>query len=111
MSKPQGCFCDRCLAAFNAKTGGSWTRTELVAKLNGKAVREPVRAQWIAFNAESLALYAAEARAAADELKSPCRLAYQAVWSDTMSLLPRPLMPSRPRTSSAHSMRTVAHSS
>ena len=48
VSKPQGCFCDRCLAAFNAKTGGSWTREQLVGKLNGKAVREPVHAAWLA---------------------------------------------------------------
>lgn len=82
--KRDGCFCDRCIAAFNAKTGGKWTRQALVGKLFSGKGRERVRAQWIAFNAESLALYAAEARAAADELKSPCRLAYQAVWSDTI---------------------------
>ena len=84
VSKPDGCFCPRCLAAFNAKTGGSWTREALVAKLYSKAVREPLRAAWIAFNAESLAVYAAVARQAADELGSSCRLAYQAVWSDTI---------------------------
>ena len=82
--KADGCFCPRCLAAFNAKTGGSWTREALVAKLYSGAAREPVRAAWIAFNAESLAVYAAAARQAADELGSPCRLAYQAVWSDTI---------------------------
>ena len=82
--KPQGCFCDRCIAAFNAKTGGSWTRETLVAKLFSKAVREPVRAAWLDFNAESLAVYAAAVRQAADELKSPCRLAYQSVWADTV---------------------------
>ena len=84
VSKPDGYFCPRCLAAFNANTGGSWTRETLVAKLYSKAVREPVRAAWIAFNAESLAVYAAAAREAADELGSACRLAYQAVWSDTI---------------------------
>ena len=82
--KPQGCFCDRCIAAFNAKTGGSWTRESLTARLFSKAEREPVRAAWIDFNAESLAVYAAAVRQAADELKSPCRLAYQSVWSDTI---------------------------
>ena len=80
--KPNGCFCDRCIAAFNAKTGGNWTRGTLTSKLFSKAVREPVRAAWSAFNAESLALYAATVRQAADELKSPCRLAYQSVWAD-----------------------------
>ena len=81
--KPQGCFCNRCIAAFNAKTGGSWTRETLVARLFSKAGREPVRAAWLDFNAESLAAYAAAVREAADELKSPCRLAYQSVWADT----------------------------
>lgn len=82
--KPMGCFCDRCLAAFNAKTGGNWTRETLVSRLFSKAEREPVRAAWLEFNAESLAVYAAAAREAADELKSPCRLAYQSVWADTV---------------------------
>ena len=82
--KPMGCFCDRCIAAFNAKTGGAWTRKTLVSRLFSKAAREPVRAAWLEFNAESLAVYAAVAREAADELKSPCRLAYQSVWADTV---------------------------
>lgn len=82
--KPEGCFCDRCIAAFNAKTGGNWTRETLAAKLFSKAGREPVRKAWLDFNAESLAAYAAVVREAADELKSPCRLAYQSVWSDTV---------------------------
>ena len=80
--KPNGCFCDRCIAAFNAKTGGNWTRETLTSKLFSKTVRERVRAAWSDFNAESLALYAAAVRQAADELKSPCRLAYQSVWAD-----------------------------
>ena len=80
--KPNGCFCGRCIAAFNAKTGGCWTRETLAAKIFSKAKREPVRAAWSAFNAESLALYAAAVRQAADELESPCRLAYQSVWAD-----------------------------
>ena len=47
VSKPDGCFCPRCIAAFNAKTGGSWTREALVAKLYSGAAREPVRAAWM----------------------------------------------------------------
>ncbi len=82
--KPEGCFCDRCIAAFNAKTGGNWTRETLVARLFSDAPREPLRAAWIDFNAESLAVYGAKAREAADALDSPCRLAYQAVWADTI---------------------------
>ncbi len=82
VSKPEGCFCDRCIAAFNAKTGGMWTRETLVERLFSKAERESVRQSWVEFNAESIALYAAEVRRAADELGSWCRLAYQSVWSD-----------------------------
>ena len=82
VSKPKGCFCDRCIAAFNAKTGGNWTRETLTARLFSQAIREPVRAAWLDFNAESLAVYAAAVREAADELRSPCRLAYQAVAAD-----------------------------
>lgn len=78
------CFCDRCIEAFNKKTGGKWTRQTLVKNLFSKKERERVRAQWIEFNEESLAIYAAKAREAANELKSPVRLAYQAVWSDTI---------------------------
>ena len=84
ISKPMGCFCDRCIAAFNAKTGGSWTRESLAERLFSAAEREPVRATWLAFNAESLAAYAAAVRSAVDELNSPCRLAYQSVWADTV---------------------------
>ena len=82
--KPEGCFCDRCIAAFNAKTGRNWTRETLVARLFSDAPREPLRAAWIDFNAESLAVYAAKVREAADALGSRCRLAYQAVWADTI---------------------------
>ena len=83
--KPDGCFCPRCIAAFNAKTGGRWTREELARRLYDKDVaQEPLRAAWSDFNAESLAIYAAEVRKAADELGSPCRLAYQAVWADCL---------------------------
>ncbi len=80
----EGCFCNRCIAAFNKKTGGSWTREALVARLFSKVPREPVRAQWSEFNAESLALYAAQVRKAADELGSDCRLGYQSVSADRL---------------------------
>ena len=86
--KPDGCFCDRCIAAFDAKTGGGWTRESLVKALYSGNVREKVRAEWSAFNAESLAVYAAAVRAAADELGSGCRLAYQSVWADSLYTAP-----------------------
>lgn len=82
--KPQGCFCPRCLAAFNARSGGSWTRAELAEKLNGRNARESVRSAWIAFNEESLALYAAAAREGVEQGNPNCRLGYQAVWADTI---------------------------
>ena len=84
ISHSEGCFCPRCIEAFNRKTGGCWTRETLAARIFSDAVREPVRAQWLAFNSESLAVFAAEARKAADEVGSGTRLAYQAVWSDTI---------------------------
>ena len=86
--KPDGCFCDRCIAAFNAKTGGGWTRETLVKALYSGNIREKVRAEWSAFNAESLAVYATTVRAAADELGSDCRLAYQSVWADSLYTAP-----------------------
>lgn len=82
--KLDGCFCERCIEAFNKKFGDKWTRESLVKKLFSSKTQEKVRSQWIDFNAESLSLYAAKAREAADEINSPCRLAYQAVWSDTI---------------------------
>lgn len=82
--KENGCFCDRCIKAFNEKTGGSWTRESLARVLFSSKGRERTRKEWIEFNNESLSLFAAQARLVADELKSPCRLAYQAVWSDTV---------------------------
>ncbi|MBQ7666888.1 MAG: hypothetical protein IJS46_02710 [Kiritimatiellae bacterium] len=80
--KPDGCFCPRCLAAFNAQTGAAWSREALVAALFGDGASGEVRAAWSAFNGESIALFAAQVRAAADETGSPCRLGYQAVWAD-----------------------------
>ena len=80
--KPNGCFCERCLAAFNVKTGGNWTREELVKRLFADTPREPLRRAWSEFNAESLAVYAAAVREAANSLGSDCRLAYQAIWAN-----------------------------
>ena len=92
--KSEGCFCDRCLAAFREKTGFAVSREELVGRLfagrdrNGAedpaayCRHDPLREAWCAFNAESLAIYAAAVRQAADELGSPCRLGYQSVSAD-----------------------------
>lgn len=82
--RPNGCFCPRCLEAFNRQTGSAWTRADLVSRLYGKSPMESVRSAWVDFNAESLGLFAAEVRKAADEVGSDAMLAYQSVWSDTI---------------------------
>lgn len=79
MSKPDGCFCERCLAAFNAKNGLKLTREELVARLYGGEAKDDVRRAWRAFCAESLAIYGAAARRGADRVNPKLRIAYQSV--------------------------------
>jgi len=77
-----GCFCPRCLAAFNQKAGTTLTRDELVKRLFEGAEFDPIRLEWITFNEESLALYGKAARKAADEVMPECRLALQTVSAD-----------------------------
>lgn len=50
-----GCFCDTCIAAFNAETGGKWTRAALA-----KAVMtdDGIHARWRGFSIRSLTLVA-----------------------------------------------------
>lgn len=48
------CFCDHCIAEFNAKHSCSFTRESLVKALLDN--EEGVRANWIAFSQESLAI-------------------------------------------------------
>ena len=85
VSHAEGCFCDRCLKAFGEKRGTFVTREELARRLfNRNVANDPIRAEWIAFNAESLGLFAAAAREGVDAANPACRLAYQAVWSDTI---------------------------
>ena len=80
VSHPEGCFCDRCIAAFNAWAGAAWTREALAAALfAADGADAALRSAWIAFNAESLALYAAQVRRAADETGYAGFLGYQAV--------------------------------
>ena len=81
---PNGCFCPRCIAAFNVETGGTWTRETLAAAIFDAPGHQPVRAAWSAFNARSLATFAAVVRTAADELGSPCRLAVQSTEADLL---------------------------
>ena len=82
VSKPQECFCDRCIGEFNRQHNTSYSRQEIADRLFGPAIIDPLRGQWAAFNAEAIAIYAAQTRKAADDLQSECRLAYQSVWAN-----------------------------
>lgn len=75
--KPDACFCDRCIAAFNAETGRNVTREELVGRLFGGKEVDDVRSAWFAFNERSLALFAAAARRGANKVDPSLRLCLQ----------------------------------
>lgn len=79
-----GCFCPRCLAAFNRQAGTAFTRDELVKRLFEGVELDPLRLEWIKFNEESLALYGRAARKAANEVMPECRLALQTVSADCL---------------------------
>jgi len=76
-----GCYCDRCLKAFNAKNGTDFTREQLVARLAENGRPDPIRLKWIEFNEESLALFGRAAREGANAVQPDCRLALQTVTS------------------------------
>ncbi len=78
-SKPDGCFCDRCLKAFAEASGFKLSRAELVARLDGGAAKDDVRRAWRAFLSRSLAVYGVAARRGADRVNPNLRLAYQSV--------------------------------
>ncbi len=92
--KPTGCFCDRCIAAFNARFKHDFDRPALVARLYGGARQDKVRAEWCRFNVESLALFGGAAARAADDVLPSCRVAYQSVRADVLYNGPdyRPLL-------------------
>ena len=75
--KPDACFCDRCIAAFNAETGRSVTRKELVGRLFGGDAVDAIRGEWFAFNSRSIAGFAAAARRGADKGRPDVFLALQ----------------------------------
>ena len=79
-----GCFCPRCLAAFNRLAGTAFTRDALVKRLFEGVELDPLRLEWIKFNEESLALYGRAARKAADEVMPECRLALQTVSAECL---------------------------
>ena len=76
-----GCFCPRCIAAFNRQTGESFDRNSLTNRLFGGAVLDPIRLEWIKFNEQSLAEFAKPFRKAADEVMPECRIALQTISS------------------------------
>ena len=80
--KPDGCYCARCIAAFNAKYGLKLTREELVKRIYSDEDREPLRAKWSAFNAESLAGYMAAAREGADRAGGKVLLGQESIWPE-----------------------------
>jgi hypothetical protein len=53
------CYCDDCIAEFNALYDGHWTRETLVAALDSEQGDHPIRRQWIAFSRQSLAMVGA----------------------------------------------------
>lgn len=75
--KADSCFCDRCLKAFNAETGRSVARPQLVGRLFGGAETDDVRSAWFDFNERSLALFAAAARRGANKADPSLRLCLQ----------------------------------
>jgi len=79
-----GCFCPRCIKAFNDKHSLNLTREGLVSRLFGGQPLDDLREKWILFNEESLAQYGAVARRAADEVMPECRLALQTVSADCL---------------------------
>ena len=79
-----GCFCERCLGAFNREHGTSYSRADLVKTLFESPSNEVARTWWIDFNGESLVGYAKQVRRAADEVMPACRLSLQTVRSDTL---------------------------
>lgn len=62
-----GCWCKTCIAAFNSKTAGNWTRETLNAAMAGDAGLE---AEWCAFSIEAIAAIA-KAIAAEVHARSP----------------------------------------
>ena len=77
-----GCFCPRCLAAFNAQIGGTFTRETLVRRLFEGQPLDSIRLEWAKFVEESLANYGRQARRAANEVMPECRISLQTVSPD-----------------------------
>lgn len=69
-----GCWCATCLAAFNAETGGNWTRTSLDAALARDAA---LAARWKAFSVQAIAQVARVIAETFHRLSPETTMAYQ----------------------------------
>ncbi|MCQ2389676.1 MAG: hypothetical protein MJ138_08180, partial [Kiritimatiellae bacterium] len=76
-SRPNLCFCDRCLKLFSGKTGRAFTRETLLAALDGPKAEASVRRAWSEFNGEQLGEYAKSFRKAVDAASPKTRLGIQ----------------------------------
>lgn len=75
----EGCFCERCIRAFNSEYGLELTREELVRRLDSAVLKEPLREKWRLFKNKTLAVFAAAARRGADRVDPRVRFGYQSV--------------------------------
>ena len=90
--RPDGCFCDRCVAAFNRECGTGFSWKDVVKHVYEGEGKDPVRRRWRAFNAASLAQFAAAARRGVDRVDPTVRVGLQTCHSsylrDGWSYLP-----------------------
>ena len=68
------CFCDRCVADFNARQGTKLDRATLVGRIMGGAKKDPLRREWLRFAADSIALYAEAARRGVEKVDPTIRM-------------------------------------
>ena len=81
-----GCWCDTCIAAFNAETGGTWTRETLSAAMGQSG---PLFDRWKTFSIGSLAVVARTIAETVHGISPETRLAYQfATDGDNVYLAP-----------------------
>ena len=81
-----GCWCDTCVAAFNEKTGGKWTRETLSSAMKQNS---PLFERWRVFSIESIAAVARAIAEAVHEVSPETRLAYQFAFdNDNVHLVP-----------------------
>ncbi len=69
-----GCWCDDCISAFNAETGGSWSRGGLAAAISEN---KEVRRRWESFSYASIAGVARAIAGAVHAVSPESRFGYQ----------------------------------